>query len=196
MTESKPGDPSPGASYQMLERPNLWRAARVLAAPARWYRYFNQTEHWVPNGKPPVQIVDMEPAWRLNCVRYLERNAARYAALYADGCSAEEMVFGLTNPDVSDWVGDSITGHLWEEGSRAKRDPVGWIKATKLYLALAAGLPSKGAPLRRLADRARHWSECGARERKGECTCAELADADRRRKQQEIEALIEATMPE
>jgi hypothetical protein len=197
MTESELGDPPTGASYEMLERPNLWQAARVLAAPARWYRYFNQTEHWVPNGKPPVQIADMELAWRLNCVRYLERNAARYAALYADGCSAEELVFGLTHPDVSDWVEDSVTGHLWNEGNRAKRDPLGWIKTTKLYRALAADLPSKGAPLRKLANKAKHWGGCEKRLfKKGTCTCAQLAAEARWHKELATQALAEASMPE
>lgn len=182
-----------GASHQMLERPNLGAAIRTLAAPARWYRYFNQAEHWVPNGKPPVQIAEMDLAWRLNCVRYLERNAARYAGLYADGCSAEEMVFGLAHPDAPEEIAEA----MWRDAAFAKRDPVAWVKATKLYRALADGLPVKGAPLRKLADKAKHWGGCERRLfKKGACTCALLAAEARWQKELADQALAEATVPE
>jgi hypothetical protein len=45
-----------------------------------WSWYFDQGEQWKPNGKPMVAVVDMDPEWRLNASRFLERNAAGYAA--------------------------------------------------------------------------------------------------------------------
>lgn len=165
-------------------------AARVLASPARWYRYFTQDEHWVPNGKPPVKIADMDASWRLNASRYLERNAARYAELFAQGCSAEDFAFSMTHPDAP----DSLLDERWREALTAKRDPVAWIKTTKLYRALAAGLPSKGAALRKLADRAKHWDGCEKRvkNKKGACTCAALATAARLERERHERDLAEA----
>lgn len=167
---------------------------RTLAAPARWYRYFNQGTYWVPNGRQPLAIADMDAPYRLNCVRFLERNAARYAALYADGCSAEEFAFGLAHPDAP----DEIFNEIYRQAHLAKLDPVAWIKTTKLYRALEAELPKKGAPLRKLGEKARHWGDCEQRTRpkKGRCTCAELAARDRERRAEHERALAEATVPE
>lgn len=182
------------ARLRALARPEIQVAARELARPARYYRYFNQGEHWVPNGRSPVRIADMDDAWRLNCARYLERNAARYAELFAQGCSAEIFAFGLVHLDAP----DEIESAIWREAEFAKRDPVAWIKTTCLYRAMAAGLPSKGAPLRKLADRAKHWDGCEKRvkNKKGACTCAELARRARLEKAEQDRALAEATMPE
>lgn len=177
----------------MVADPQIGAAIRALAAPARYYRYFNQSGHWVPNDRPPVQIAEMDAAWRLNCTRYLERNAARYADLFASGCSAEIFAFGLVHPDAP----EDTESAMWREANYAKRDPAAWIKTTRLYLALAAGLPSKGAPLRKLTDRARHWGSCEKRlSKKGVCTCAQLAAEARWQKAQADAALIAATMPE
>lgn len=182
------------ARLRALARPEIQTAARELARPARYYRYFNQATHWVPNGRLPVLIADMDLAWRLNCTRYLERNAARYAELFAQGCSAEIFAFGIAHPDAP----DEIESAIWREAEAAKRDPVAWIKTTKLYLALAAGLPKKGAPLRKLAEKAKHWGDCEKRfkNKKGACTCADLARQARLEKAEQDRALAEATMPE
>lgn len=179
---------------RLLDHPKLGQAARTLAAPARYYRYFNQGEHWVPNGKPPVLIAEMDLAWRYNCTRFLERNAARYAALFAEGCSAEEYVIAMLYPGAPEEIADQIQ----REAAWAKRDPLAWVRSTKLYRALATELPEKGAPLRKLASRARHWGGCEARlkPKKGTCTCATLAEAERVRKVERDRALAEAMMPE
>lgn len=163
---------------------------RALLKPARWYRYFRQDTHWVPNGRAPVLIADMDATWRYNCVRFLERNAARYARLYADGCSAEETVLALTHPDAPEEIGEM----MWNIAAFAERDPLAWIRTTKLYQALAEGLPEKGQPLRKLAEKAKHWGGCEGRTRpkKGVCTCAELAARDQQERQEARRAAAEA----
>jgi hypothetical protein len=162
---------------------------RRMIQAARWYRYFVQGTHWVPNGKPPLAIADMELTHRYNCVRYLERNAAKYATVYIAGCHAEMWA----QPTMPDEVVDA----LWNDASFAKADPTAWIKTTCLYRAMAADLPPGGRPMRKLAEKAKHWGECEKRTRpnKGVCTCAELAARDRR--EREIhEAATAAAMAE
>ena len=182
------------AVHRALDNSRTGPAIRALAAPARWYRYFTQDKHWVPNGKQPIEIAGMDATYRLNCTRYLERNAARYAALFAEGCSAEEFACGLVHPDAPIEVFNELYRQAWQ----AKLDPVAWVKTTRLYRALAAELPSRGAPLRKLADRARHWGGCEQRTRpkKGVCTCAEHAARARLEREQREAELAEATVPE
>jgi len=169
------------------------KALRMLMQPARWYRYFTQGKHWVPNGKPPVEIAEMDQAWRYNCVRYLERNAARYAEMFAQGCSSEELALGVFYPDMGEMARESVENDLWNQAAHAKRDPVVWIKTTALYLALAKDLPPGGRPMRKLAEKARHWGECDKRQRpkRGTCTCAELAARSRREQERRAAAVTD-----
>lgn len=159
---------------------------QYLQVQRRWYQYFNQGVYWKPNGRPPVDIVEMEAEWRHNCRRFLERSALLYARNYADGCEAEAML-------ALDWLGgemarESVERVLDDEAHRAQADPVAWIKTTVLYKALGQQLPTKGKKLRQLATRASHFDGCPRRTaRKGECHCYRLRleveerDAARRR---------------
>lgn len=176
----------------------------LLRLQRGWYRYFNQDLYWKPNGRDPVDIVDMEPEWRHNCRRFLERNAVVYARNYADGCEAE--VFFALEFLGGEMAQDMVERELGAEALRAKADPVAWIKTTKLYVALGQRLPTKGKKARALATRASHYAGCPRRvERRGECHCHRLRleveerDAMIRREQERValraraEALADAT---
>jgi hypothetical protein len=152
-----------------------------LVGDAAWCRYFNQGETWKADGRDLVRIVDMSPEWRLNCVRFLERRAARYAVVYARGCEAE-LWHGL-NLLNGEMARDSITRELEGEADYARDNPTEWIVTTPLYRALAAGLPVKGKKLRRLEERAAHWAGCEWR--RGDtttCSCGRLRQERRARK--------------
>lgn len=140
---------------------------------ARWWRYFNQGERWQPDNRVAVNIADMSPEWRLNCVRFLERRAANYAALYVRGCEAELLcALRVLNGEMAR---DSIIQGLDAEASGALADPVVWVRSTRLCRALAAGLPVKGKKLRVLERQAAHWSGCEWRAGKtGDCSCERL----------------------
>lgn len=175
-----------------------------LRVQRSWYRYFNQGSYWKPNGRDPVNIVDMESEWRYNCRRFLERNAIVYARNYADGCEAETILALETLS--GEMAQDAVERELDAEARRAVADPVAWIKTTALYIALGQSLPTKGKKARALATRASHYDGCPRRvERKGECHCHRLKleveerDAAIRREQEQAvlraraEALADAT---
>lgn len=188
------GPPSPWET--ILGTPALKQTVRDLVHPARWYRYFHQGRHWVPNGRPPVEISSMGAEWRLNCTRYLVREAARYSRAYADGCHGWGLVTQLGGAD--DGAMGPILDDLDRLASEATADPAGWIVTTELYRALACGLPAKGAGLRHLAERAQHWDGCKRRQSRkgGECTCKELAAREERRREALDAALGEGRAPE
>lgn len=167
-----------------------------LRVQRRWYRYFNQSTYWKPNGRPPVDIVDMESEWRYNCRKFLERQAIAYARNYADGCEAE-LVLALDTLG-GEMAQDMVERELEGEAVRAKADPVAWVKTTPLYIALGQDLPKKGKQLRGLATRANHYAGCPRRTvRKGECHCVRLRleveerDAARRREAGALLAVVE-----
>lgn len=147
---------------------------RDAMGDARWWRYFNQSKRWQPdNNRVAANIVDMPPEWRLNCVRFLERRATRYAAAYAKGCEAETL--NVPHVMSGEMAQCSITRELEEEADWARTNPDEWIRATPLYRALAAGLPARGRELRALEQRAAHWSGCEWRAGETDsCSCARL----------------------
>jgi hypothetical protein len=77
-----------------------------------WDWYLDQGEQWKPNGKPMVQVADMDPEWRFNASRWLERNAEK---IVSDLDRASEARLG---------------------------EPHTWIRTSALYRALVADLPS------------------------------------------------------
>jgi hypothetical protein len=141
----------------------------LLAGERAWFNYFNQGAWWKPDGRDPVQIVDMPLEWRLNCVRFLERRASRYAAVYARGCEAEEWRAAQVLSGAM--ARDSVSRALETEAAEARADPMSWVRSTPLYQALAADLPKKPRKLHALAERAAHWDECGQRAGGTACTC-------------------------
>jgi hypothetical protein len=112
-----------------------------------WDWYLDQGEQWKPNGKPMVQVADMDPEWRFNASRWLERNAVKIAPKCTLNRGAE----------------------------RQAADPVEWIRTTALYRALVADLPNCSVALEAIAERARHWSTCPARTGGGDCRCEAIA---------------------
>jgi hypothetical protein len=156
--------------------------ATPKSAPARtgmsWFEYLIQDKQWQPNGKPMVAIADMDPEWRYNAARFLERRAAVIGQRYS---LAQTMWFAaITSSPLgpSENSADSIQSDMEREEAEIARDPVAWIRTTKLHRALVAGLPTKKRKVERLAERARHWSTCPARTGSGDCRCEELQQAE------------------
>jgi hypothetical protein len=110
-----------------------------------WDWYLDQGEQWKPNGKPMVQVADMDPEWRFNASRWLERNAEK---IVSDLDRASEARLG---------------------------EPHTWIRTSALYRALVADLPNCSVALEAIAERARHWSTCPARTGGGDCRCEAIA---------------------
>lgn len=154
----------------------------------RTFAYLNQGDVWFPKGKPAVSIPNMDVEWRYNASRFLERNAAAFVHRYTWG---EIIVMNQPRYQAIGWdeqpdgpalseldlMSDSVADG-WETAIDDRdHDPVGWIRGTKLYEALVAGLPTKRKALRRLAERAKHWSTCPARTNAGLCRCDEIRAA-------------------
>jgi hypothetical protein len=144
--------PDAGALFALLaeiESGTVRTVEEATPKPAKggitWDWYLDQGEQWKPNGKPMVAIADMDPEWRFNASRWLERNAEKIAS---DLDRASEARLG---------------------------DPHGWIRTTALYRALVADLPDCSIALDVIADRARHWSTCPARAGGGDCRCEAIA---------------------
>jgi hypothetical protein len=157
-------------------------AAPKPKAPAKtgmsWFEYLTQGEKWKPNGKPLVAIADMDPEWRFNAARYLERHAAVIGQRYS---LAQTMWFAaITSSPLGpgENAADSIEHDIDREEAEIARDPVAWIRTTKLHRALVAGLPTKKRKVAALAERAKHWSTCPARAGGGDCRCEALQQVD------------------
>jgi hypothetical protein len=129
----------------------------------------HQREWWKPKDKPTVRIKEMDPEWRYNCLRYLERRAPRLA--FAEQWHMIGFLGGPLGPG-----GDMACDAFDAELERLERDPLGWLRSTSLYQALSEGLPTKRKKLARLAERARHWAACPVRaDAGGECRCEVIA---------------------
>lgn len=142
-----------------------------------WNEYFDQGERWKPSGKPLVAIADMDPAWRHNSARFLERRAAEFAIRYG---RAEAMWWAAecaSQIGPSEASRDGIEREMAERADARAEDPVGWIRTTALHKALVAGLPD-GDEREALAERARHWSTCPIRNGGDTCRCEQLQHAE------------------
>lgn len=98
------------------------------------YRYLSQGQIWVPKDRPNLPIIDMDPAWRRNAARWLERRAKHFDLLYSLG---EALL--ASRLDLSDLAMDD----LLIDQERREQDPVAWIRTTPLYQALLADLPDE-----------------------------------------------------
>jgi hypothetical protein len=112
-----------------------------------YYAYFQQGEVWVPNGKPPVQITDMDPAWRHNAARFLVRNAKAYLHRYEFGehlaiwhGEARDVTGEMVSSAPSGAAADGVERELEDSSAARAKDPEGWIRSTPLYKALVCGL--------------------------------------------------------
>lgn len=121
---------------------------------------------WRNRGGEWVTVGAMTPEHRYNTARWLERNAPAYQMRYE--IALMHSAFDL--PDEIDWFID---------------DPQTWVRRTALFKALEAGLPQRGRLRRRLAERAKHWTQCPMRLRRKDrpavaaCCCTELTAVDR-----------------
>lgn len=139
-----------------------------------WFEYLNQGEQWKPNGRPPGPIADMDPEWRHNAARFLERRAGQIGGAYISAAWTWFTAALLSSVGPSEAAADDIERDINEQGAAIVRDPVAWIRTTKLHAALVAGLPTKGKKAAGLAERARHWSTCPARDGSGDCRCEQI----------------------
>ncbi|MFB4306906.1 hypothetical protein [Actinomadura sp. GTD37] len=145
-----------------------FRTARAL------FTLFQQGEIWLPNGKPPIQITDMDPAWRFNTARFLTRNARHYVLTYELGehraiwhAKAREVTGQMLSLAPSEAAAAGVERELEAASASRAEDPEAWIKSTPLYQALMKDLPDNAGEL------AKHWSDCAIREDGGTCTCWE-----------------------
>ncbi|HZB31256.1 MAG TPA: hypothetical protein VE465_13915 [Streptosporangiaceae bacterium] len=160
-------------------------AANPIEKSRAYFAYFNQGEWWVPNGKPPIRVTDMDSAWRHNAAAFLVRRARGYLFYYGAGeigaifgATAREVigedngqpVFGRMvslAPDPDSRAADALERELEQAWEERGADPEAWMKSTTLYRALVKDLPPDAAEL------AKHWSDCAIRTAGGECTCWE-----------------------
>lgn len=146
-----------------------------------WAIYLDQDKKWKPDGKPFVAIADMDPEWRYNASRWLERRARRIASAYSSGVALKLDALIASPIGPSQTVADQLQADAWNAEHERQRDPVGWIRTTALYRALVADLPDCSIALDAIADRAKHWAGCPARtidvetgEADIDCRCEEL----------------------
>lgn len=153
-----------------------------------WFKYLNQDQAWIPNGKPALPIKDMDATWRYNASQWLLRRAQTLAVHYEIGELA--FIYGTTAPTVvgdvngmpvlgpeiavfaprGEMAQDALERQLDDAQEARAADPEGWLKATPLYLALVDGLPENAAEL------ATHWSNCNLRTGQGTaCSCERRA---------------------
>jgi hypothetical protein len=150
-------------------------APKPVKQGIEWDRYLDQGEQWMPDGKPMVAIADMDPEWRYNASRFLERRAAVFASKYST-CEALRLVAELASPiGPSETVADQLEADAYHAAAARRRDPVAWIRTTVLYRALVADLPDCPTALEAIAARAKHWSTCPARTGDGDCRCEAIA---------------------
>lgn len=156
------------------------RLPGTVQTDMQWFDYLNQGQKWQPNGKPMVAIADMDPEWRFNAARFLERRAKHIGGLYSLGQHIWFATVCASPLGPSESSADGITREIRHEDAEIGRDPVAWIRTTKLHKALTAGLPECSLQLTALAERARHWAACPARSGDGDCRCEELRANDKR----------------
>src|SRR4030095_5207054 len=124
-----------------------------------------------PNGQPTIRIADMDPQWRYNASRWLERNAEAKAATCSHAETASVAATRAAPLGPSETSADMIERDIRTRASERNSDPRTWIRATALYRALVADLPACLIALDAIATRARHWSTCPVRTGGSECRC-------------------------
>jgi len=124
------------------------------------YAYFNQRKTWCPKDKPPLDVIYMDPAWRANAARWLERRAAyfemryTFGELYAMSTPLVREVIGEINGvavegggsmlSALDLMSDLVAGDMDRWRDERAADPIAWIRTTKLYRALVADVAVAG----------------------------------------------------
>ncbi|PZG12455.1 hypothetical protein C1I95_25750 [Micromonospora craterilacus] len=169
-------------TVEQVEAERAERKARAAARGMSWFEYLNQDRQWQPNGRPLVEIADMDPAWRYNASRWLEKRAAKIGARYMLAAHLWLTAVIASPLGPSESSADSLERDIEQQCFEIATNPVTWIRVTALYRALVAGLPDCSVQLEALAAHARHWSTCPARKGGDECRCDQLrADDDERK---------------
>lgn len=97
------------------------------------YAYLNQTEWWLPKPpRRPIHVADMDPQWRHNAARWLERRAVAWELEYSLG-----EIYALGSS--FEFMGDSVRDGFEEAQDQRRLDPLAWIRTTTLHRALLDG---------------------------------------------------------
>lgn len=155
--------------------------------------YLNQGKWWIPEDGQKILIRDMDPEWRYNASRLLERRAHHLELRYSLG-ELERLGSPVLRGVVAEVDGEAFVGGPWlshldlmgdhaqdaydEELRQRTEDPVQWLRSTPLYQALVRGLPTHPAELETLAQRAKHYNWCDVRAGGNACTCSIQGDGD------------------
>src|SRR5439155_14448330 len=139
-----------------------------------WATYLDQGEKWKPNGKPMVAIADMDPEWRYNASRWLERNAKVIAAKYTSDEQLWFLVACASPLGPNENSAEAIERDIEDRAEARNADPHAWIRTTALHRALVVDLPECSIALDAIAERAKHWAACPVRTGSGDCRCEEL----------------------
>ena len=126
--------------------------------------YMDQDTVWYTKDSRAVQIREMDPEWRYNCLKMLERGARSLSIAYSfEAMLSPFLPQGEMAQDAFDnWL-------TW-----IVQCPLEWIRSTQLHRALDTGLPQNPYKRWRLAQRARHYSTCPRRAHNGPrwyCNC-------------------------
>lgn len=132
----------------------------------------HQGEYWRPRQGGMVRIADMGKTWRYNTARMLLRKARAIAL------SQHARMGAIVDDPMLGPSGDGATMAVEREMQDMIDHPEEWVSGTALLRALQDGLPTEGKKLRKLAERARHYSTCPCRRKPSalsDCTCAVMA---------------------
>jgi hypothetical protein len=126
---------------------------------------FDQGTWWRTKDDRWLRIADMDETHRYNTAAMLMRHAGRHAFAYSLGWDIT-----VAEHDGGDMAHESLE-RIADEIRDQIRDPQEWLRGTALYRALTAGFPTKRKALKRLAERAGHWSTCPKRTDLSAKTC-------------------------
>lgn len=132
--------------------------APALTHDALWFTYLNQGEVWVPNGRPPLPIAEMDIRWRRNAAAWLQRRAEGLIWSYTMGELAQMSAksFRAVIAEVGgvavecgscsmfDLMGEHAADAFEHEQDARFKDPVDWLRGTELFRALVTAPCCKG----------------------------------------------------
>lgn len=183
-------DLDPDALAQLLDEIESGHVRTVEEAAPKprkpgmsWLDYLDQDEQWMPDGRPMVRVADMDPEWRFNASRWLERNAATIAFKYS---LSERIWFAMVCASPigpNDNSADAIERDMHDRDEARTADPVAWIRTTPLYRALVADLPKLFENIRFATEEVGESLVVWAG--RGDCRCKELRAQDWAREEEE-----------
>jgi hypothetical protein len=124
------------------------------------YEVFNQDRFWYDKGGVPHRISEMTLRYKHNVLRYLGRNAKRWAIAYL--WARDEAIYSPLGHEVLDvdYDGNPVLGkmvynepsettqdmldrELMSDLEQMRSDPVGWIRSKPVVQALIASIESE-----------------------------------------------------